>query len=118
MIRELKFLPLLLALILGFLLYGAAFCAAGESSTCLAVYKDGGAPAVFQSSKCPRWKLSNYAPTTSRCQSAMLQGRRKSQEDRTLCALDMRIPFPGIPIFLAKFADSWFLYGCCSSVYW
>ncbi|KAI5434766.1 hypothetical protein KIW84_021546 [Lathyrus oleraceus] len=25
----------------------------------------------------------------------MLQGRRKSQEDRTLCVLDVRIPFPG-----------------------
>jgi hypothetical protein len=30
----------------------------------------------------------------------MLQGRRKSQEDRTLCALDFRIPFPGITTFL------------------
>ena len=73
----------------------------GESSTCLTVYKEGGAPAVFQSPKCPRWKLSNYGPdsrtttTMARCQSAMLQGRRKSQEDRILCALDIRIPFPG-----------------------
>ncbi|GLT52975.1 hypothetical protein SLA2020_262770 [Shorea laevis] len=25
----------------------------------------------------------------------MLQGRRKSQEDRIFCALDIRIPFPG-----------------------
>ncbi|XP_038717105.1 uncharacterized protein LOC120010391 isoform X2 [Tripterygium wilfordii] len=71
----------------------------GESSTCLAVYKEGGAPAVFQSPKCPRWKLTNYASrlrtsAPSRCQSAMLQGRRKYQEDRTLCALDIRVPFP------------------------
>ncbi|XP_031287144.1 uncharacterized protein LOC116145851 isoform X3 [Pistacia vera] len=71
----------------------------GESSTCLTVYKEGGAPAVFQSPKCPRWKLPNYDSrprTTHRCQSAMLLGRRKSQEDRTLCALDLHIPFPGL----------------------
>ncbi|KAH7577592.1 hypothetical protein JRO89_XS01G0271400 [Xanthoceras sorbifolium] len=70
----------------------------GESSTCLTVYKEGGAPAVFKSPKCPRWNLPNYNSrqrTTSRCQSATLQGRRKYQEDRTLCALDLRIPFPG-----------------------
>ncbi|GAY55738.1 hypothetical protein CUMW_166470 [Citrus unshiu] len=76
----------------------AATRSSGESSTCLTVYKEGGAPAVFQSPKCPRWKLSDYnSPprTTSRCQSAMRQGRRKSQEDRTLCALDLHIPFPG-----------------------
>ncbi|KAK6141570.1 hypothetical protein DH2020_024671 [Rehmannia glutinosa] len=76
---------------------------AGESLTCLTVYKEGGAPAVFQSPKCPRWTLSNFKPQNSRrsrspsatCQSAMLQGRRKSQEDRTLCVFDLRIPFPG-----------------------
>ncbi|KAL7198730.1 hypothetical protein ACSBR2_021101 [Camellia fascicularis] len=69
----------------------------GESSTCLMIYKEGGAPAVFQSPKCPLWKLSSYAshPRTARCQSATHQGRRNSQEDRTLCVLDLRIPFPG-----------------------
>ncbi|XP_023889066.1 uncharacterized protein LOC112001119 isoform X2 [Quercus suber] len=71
----------------------------GESSTCVTVYKEGGAPAVFQSPKCPRWTLPNYGftttTTTAPCQMAILQGRRKSQEDRTLCALDIRIPFPG-----------------------
>ncbi|XP_062022295.1 uncharacterized protein LOC133738725 isoform X2 [Rosa rugosa] len=83
--------------ILGFLL-AVATRSHGESSTCLTVYKEGGAPAVFQSPKCPRWKHSDYTSdsrTTSRCQSAMLQGRRRSMEDRTLCALDLRIPFPG-----------------------
>ncbi|KAA8543285.1 hypothetical protein F0562_021220 [Nyssa sinensis] len=81
---------------LGFVLC-ASRCTFGESSKCLMVYKEGGAPAVFQSPKCPRWKLSNYAsgPRTERCQSAMHQGRRKSQEDRTFCALDVQIPFPG-----------------------
>ncbi|XP_047954656.1 uncharacterized protein LOC125200884 isoform X2 [Salvia hispanica] len=75
----------------------------GESPTCLAVYREGGATAVFQSPKCPRWNLSNFKSQSNRrlesrsmtCQSATLQGRRKSQEDRTLCAVDLRIPFPG-----------------------
>ncbi|CAI8602923.1 unnamed protein product [Vicia faba] len=83
---------------LGFLLSTAIPFANGESSTCLTVYKNGGAPAVFQSPKCPRWRLFDYdspRQTTTRCQSSMLQGRRKSQEDRTLCVLDVRIPFPG-----------------------
>ncbi|XVF32510.1 hypothetical protein REPUB_Repub17cG0089000 [Reevesia pubescens] len=73
----------------------------GESSTCLTVYKEGGAPAVFQSPKCPRWKLLDHdsgkraaASTKARCQLAMLQGRRKHMEDRTLCMLDLHIPFP------------------------
>ncbi|PSS14594.1 Protein like [Actinidia chinensis var. chinensis] len=77
----------------------------GESSTCLTVYKEGGAPAVFQSPKCPLWKLYNYEsrPRTGRCQLAIHQGRRKSQEDRTLCVLDLRIPFPG-PVGLREVA--------------
>ncbi|XP_047315868.1 uncharacterized protein LOC124919630 [Impatiens glandulifera] len=75
-----------------------------ESPACLTVYKEGGAPAVFQSPKCPRWKLLEYvsSPGTARCQTAMHQGRRPSQEDRTLCALDIRIPFPG-PAGLSEF---------------
>ncbi|XP_073149139.1 uncharacterized protein [Henckelia pumila] len=87
---------LLLTLILGFLL-GIA----GESPTCLTVYREGGAPAVFQSPKCPRWKPSTFnsgAKTQSSgatCQSAMLRGRRKTMEDRTLCSFELRIPFPG-----------------------
>ncbi|XP_054801635.1 uncharacterized protein LOC129305686 isoform X2 [Prosopis cineraria] len=85
-------------LALGFLISFIFPFAYGESSTCLTVYKKGGAPAVFQSPKCPRWNLFDYgsrSQTPARCQSAMLQGRRKSQEDRTLCVLDVRIPFPG-----------------------
>ncbi|XP_011079915.1 uncharacterized protein LOC105163310 isoform X1 [Sesamum indicum] len=85
------------------ILIGLAFCAdnpvAGESLTCLTVYKEGGAPAVFQSPRCPRWTLSSFKSQPNRqpgaCQSAMLQGRRKSQEDRIHCVLDLRIPFPG-----------------------
>lgn len=87
--------------VLGFLLYVTPRCCA-ESFTCLTVYRQGGAPAVFQSPKCPRWKLpprdsrarATTTSKTARCQSAMLQGRRKSLEDRTLCALDIYIPFP------------------------
>ncbi|XP_024013006.1 probable protein phosphatase 2C 51 isoform X2 [Eutrema salsugineum] len=73
----------------------------GESSTCLTVYKEGGAPAVFQSPKCPRWNLQNWGSRSrtrsggARCHAAAIQGRRKYQEDRLLCALDLRIPFPG-----------------------
>ncbi|CAN1233032.1 Probable protein phosphatase 2C 51 [Linum perenne] len=92
-------------LILGFALAFARICHGGESSTCLTVYKEGGAPAVFQSPKCPRWSLPSYhqpqpdrstaPPTSGRCQWAMLQGRRKYQEDRILCAHNLRIPLPG-----------------------
>lgn len=86
-------------IIVWFLAYARTYSFA-ESSTCLMVYKEGGAPAVFQSPKCPLWKLSDYtfqSPSASHCQIAMHQGRRKYQEDRTLCALDVRIPFPGTP---------------------
>ncbi|KAK5810908.1 hypothetical protein PVK06_026225 [Gossypium arboreum] len=89
----------LLLLVLGFLVYSPR-SNLGESSTCLTVYKEGGAPAVFQSPKCPRWKIPNHSgersPTTAtgRCQSAVLQGRRKHMEDRTVCMLDLHIPFP------------------------
>ncbi|KAJ4968954.1 hypothetical protein NE237_015655 [Protea cynaroides] len=91
MIRRFKLLVLLLVFLC------LIPCFYGESSTCLMVYKEGGAPAVFQSPKCPRWTLSTDAFRRRRinCESAMLQGRRRSQEDRTFCALDLQIPFPG-----------------------
>ena len=88
----------------------------GESLMCGTVYKQGGTPAVFQSPKCPNWTLSNYSSTvtiittktssTAPCQSAIL------------CALDIRIPFPGlflsgflllialIPFYLAYIAET------------
>lgn len=53
---------------------------------------------MFQSPKCPRWTLPTMEDVrrqTPNCQSSMLQGRRAHQEDRTVCALDLRIPFPG-----------------------
>ncbi|KQJ88071.1 uncharacterized protein LOC100827416 isoform X2 [Brachypodium distachyon] len=76
---------------------------AGESATCLAVYREGGAPAVYQSAHCPRWSLhpggeedgeqrsSSSTPRT--CHVAARRGRRRSQEDRAVCALGIRIPF-------------------------
>jgi hypothetical protein len=97
MIRNISSQNLFFAL--GFLLSTTTIpFAYSESTTCLTVYKNGGAPAVFKSPKCPRWNLFDYnshPQSTTRCQSAKLQGRRKSQEDRTLCVLDVRIPFPG-----------------------
>lgn len=55
---------------------------------------------MFQSPKCPRWNLQNWgSPTQSgagRCHTAAIKGRRNYQEDRLLCALDLRIPFPGM----------------------
>ncbi|XP_042412313.1 uncharacterized protein LOC122001564 isoform X2 [Zingiber officinale] len=69
----------------------------GESLTCLSVYREGGAPAVFHSAKCPRWTLlpHSHRLPQSNCQAAVHQGRRRSQEDRVVCALGMRIPFAG-----------------------
>ncbi|KAL5729948.1 protein-serine/threonine phosphatase [Ranunculus cassubicifolius] len=61
----------------------------------LEVYKTGGASAVFQSSACPQWNLGENTHSHSNSNSYMLQGRRNYQEDRTLCHLDLRIPFPG-----------------------
>uniref|UniRef100_A0A0E0MGN4 protein-serine/threonine phosphatase n=1 Tax=Oryza punctata TaxID=4537 RepID=A0A0E0MGN4_ORYPU len=87
---------------------------AGESATCLAVYREGGAPAVFQSAHCPRWTLlppaggggggregdgdqrsssSPPPPHPRGCHVAVDRGRRRSQEDRAVCALGIRIPF-------------------------
>ncbi|XP_020586036.1 uncharacterized protein LOC110028503 isoform X2 [Phalaenopsis equestris] len=81
-------------ILLGFLFLLIPFLAA-ETQTCLAVYKEGGAPAVFQSPKCPRWTLPADSPggPPTNCQIAVLQGRRRSQEDRAVCVLDIRIPF-------------------------
>ncbi|WMV47272.1 hypothetical protein MTR67_040657 [Solanum verrucosum] len=99
-----------LGFVLGFVLC-VSTCTYGESSKCLTVYKEGGAPAVFKSPKCPRWKLPEYGSEqwsklpNARCQTALHQGRRKSQEDRILCALDIHIPFP------SKFSVSTFTFG-------
>ncbi|PKU78654.1 Putative protein phosphatase 2C 76 [Dendrobium catenatum] len=84
-------------ILLGFLGFLLIPSFAGETQTCLAVYKEGGAPAVFQSPKCPRWTLPADAPggPPTNCQIAVRQGRRRSQEDRAVCVLDIRIPFLG-----------------------
>lgn len=69
-----------------------------ESPNCVAVYKEGGAPAVFESPKCPRWIFPSVAEFRLRhhpsgCHVSVHQGRRPYQEDRTVCALDIKIPF-------------------------
>ncbi|KAI4341751.1 hypothetical protein MLD38_026436 [Melastoma candidum] len=86
-----------LASIVFFLLLTSIPASLQESSTCLTVYRLGGAPAVFQSPKCPRWKPSPppRPPSSGHCHVSILRGRRKAQEDRAFCALDVRIPFPG-----------------------
>ncbi|TVU25061.1 hypothetical protein EJB05_27537, partial [Eragrostis curvula] len=73
---------------------------ASESATCLAVYREGGAPAVFQSAHCPRWTLlpaggegDGTQSSPMGCHVATDRGRRRSQEDRAVCALGIRIPF-------------------------
>lgn len=83
-----------------------------ESATCLAVYREGGAPAVFQSAHCPRWTLPSPGADAGAgeegdgrgrsrrtspmgCHVAADRGRRRSQEDRAVCALGIRIPFIG-----------------------
>ncbi|KAK9067618.1 hypothetical protein SSX86_011729 [Deinandra increscens subsp. villosa] len=84
--------------VLGFLI-GIITLTAGESPTCLAVYKEGGAPAVFRSPQCPTWSSPKHHDDSRKrrftCQSATRQGRRKSLEDRTFCTLDFRIPILG-----------------------
>ncbi|KAM3192607.1 hypothetical protein ACQJBY_069677 [Aegilops geniculata] len=75
----------------------------GQSATCLAVYREGGAPAVYQSAHCPRWTILSAgegdgdkgpsSPQPRRCHVAAHRGRRRSQEDRAVCALGIRIPF-------------------------
>ncbi|CAD6256465.1 unnamed protein product [Miscanthus lutarioriparius] len=93
-------LPILPLLILYALPARLPRCAA-ESATCLAVYREGGAPAVFQSAHCPRWTLPPHdgqgdgggKSSPMGCHVAADRGRRRSQEDRAVCALGIRIPF-------------------------
>ncbi|TVU20682.1 hypothetical protein EJB05_32865, partial [Eragrostis curvula] len=73
---------------------------ASESATCLAVYREGGAPVVFQSAHCQRWTLlpaggegDGTQSSPRGCHVVTDRGRRRSQEDRAVCALGIRIPF-------------------------
>ncbi|ONK76526.1 uncharacterized protein A4U43_C03F29160 [Asparagus officinalis] len=83
---------------LGFILFILPSSIA-ESLNCIAVYKEGGAPAVFESPECPRWTfpsaddLRRRQRSSEGCQMAVVQGRRRYQEDRAVCALDIKIPF-------------------------
>ncbi|KAL2934488.1 putative protein phosphatase 2C 51 [Bienertia sinuspersici] len=64
----------------------------GSSDSCIRLYKEGGAPAVFQSPECSfeyvRLRIHNQSTV---CQFASIKGRREYQEDRVLCDLDMKI---------------------------
>nr|CAB3490154.1 unnamed protein product [Digitaria exilis] len=97
---------LLLRLLLLLILLAPPPRCAAESATCLAVYREGGAPAVFQSAHCPRWTLpppgagegaddGGDRSSPMGCHVAADRGRRRSQEDRAVCALGIRIPFLG-----------------------
>ncbi|XP_031287166.1 probable protein phosphatase 2C 51 [Pistacia vera] len=66
-------------------------CSSGNGVTvsCMMVYEQGGAPAVFDSEECLQWpSLQNHTPN---CQFAQLQGDRRYQEDRISCHLHMKI---------------------------
>ncbi|KAJ0974079.1 hypothetical protein J5N97_016044 [Dioscorea zingiberensis] len=89
-----------LLFLLGFLVLSSVLSSSSaESAICRDVYKEGGAPAVFLSPKCPRWNLLPddllHRPSSSGCHLAVQQGRRRSQEDRAVCALGIRVPFLG-----------------------
>lgn len=86
----------LLFLISLFLLFPFLLPVSSESPNCLAVYREGGAPAVFQSPKCHRWTLpssARFRQSTPGCHMAVNQGRRRYLEDRVGCELSLRIPF-------------------------
>ncbi|KNA05523.1 hypothetical protein SOVF_189480 isoform A [Spinacia oleracea] len=66
------------------------------SESCIRLYKEGGAPAVLHSPECSfQYILPREHNHTTKCQFASLQGRRKYQEDRVLCDLDMQIDLLG-----------------------
>ncbi|KAH7838354.1 hypothetical protein Vadar_025327 [Vaccinium darrowii] len=83
-------------LVLGVLMF-AIPCSYGVSVACMAVYDEGGAPAVFKSPECHDWVLSAKAGhnETMNCQFESTKGRRRYQEDRISCNLDMKIPLLG-----------------------
>lgn len=83
-----------------------------SQSGCLMVYNEGAkAPALSvppkyppkehqqkQSSArgCRRVFKEDWKKLMGNCEVAQLKGRRTSQEDRTFCALNLNIPWPGI----------------------
>lgn len=83
-------------LVLGILMF-AVPCSYGVSVACMEDYDEGRAPAVFRSPECHDWVLSAKAHQneTMNCQFETTQGRRRYQEDRISCNLDMQIPLLG-----------------------
>uniref|UniRef100_A0A5B7ATC2 PPM-type phosphatase domain-containing protein n=1 Tax=Davidia involucrata TaxID=16924 RepID=A0A5B7ATC2_DAVIN len=96
MMEELKIVALLE---LGLFLSTISFAIATieVSVSCMMVYDEGGASAVFGSPDCPQWVLSTESlpNQTGNCQFATLQGHREYQEDRITCNLEMKMPFLG-----------------------
>ncbi|KAF8390941.1 hypothetical protein HHK36_023241 [Tetracentron sinense] len=67
-------LKILMYLLLGFLLI-AFPCSNGElSSSCLMVYEEGGASAVFESPDCPDWNLSSFQRNTETSRENLFSG--------------------------------------------
>nr|CAD1822491.1 unnamed protein product [Ananas comosus var. bracteatus] len=101
MVHQVHLLLLQLLLLLLLIVAASIPPSAAESPPCVAVYNEGGAPAVLRSPQCPRWTLLQRRPSPPPpppqrgCHVAAHQGRRRSQEDRTFCALGIRIPFIG-----------------------
>lgn len=91
-----------IALLLGLFFYVISSSAQHVSVDCMMVYKEGGAPAVFNSPNCPQWVFPAKSSQNhlEKCQFATLQGRRKYQEDRMTCNPAMKIPFLGSLHFL------------------
>ena len=126
--RLLRAARLLLLLLLLLVLVAPPRRCAGESATCLAVYREGGAPAVFLSAHFPRGTLlapsagsggegdgDRRSSTSSSppppphprgCHVAVDRGRRRSQEDRAGCALGIRIPFIGMYYYKLRYPNS------------
>lgn len=85
----------ILCIVVGVLLSIIVGCR-GRFDSCIRLYKEGGAPAVLQSPECSFEYIHPRSHNhTTKCQSASLKGRRKHQEDRVLCNLDMQIDLLG-----------------------
>ncbi|KAK2987136.1 hypothetical protein RJ640_019696 [Escallonia rubra] len=85
------------------LLLGLIVCTIPHSNglSCKTIYEEGGAPAVFDSPDCDdQIFLTRFLENqTVNCEFSTSQGRRKYQEDRMACNLDLQTPFVGAASF-------------------
>ncbi|KAK3003296.1 hypothetical protein RJ639_018520 [Escallonia herrerae] len=81
------------------LLVGLLVCTIPHSDglSCKTIYEQGGAPAVFDSPDCDNQIFLTRFPEnqTVNCEFSTNQGRRRYQEDRIACNLDLQTPFIG-----------------------